>query len=207
MTFYNNLFGLAVCGGESFRMGRDKSLLIYYEKPQREHVFEMLHSICSKVFISCNAGQYAGMDNKDNKHSAIPDMKLYKNTGPMAALLTAFSYFPDKDFIVCGCDYPFISVIELKDFLSSLKTNRIASAFYNGEEDLYEPLLAFYTSECSSLLKKQYMEKNYSLQYFLKSVEAEKYYPVDLNLLKSADTPEEFAKARTLINEQLLNCK
>lgn len=200
----NILFGLVVCGGESSRMRCDKSLLIYHQKPQREHVYEMLRSICSEVFISCNVEQTADMDNR---LPFIPDLQLYKNTGPMAALLTAFSYYPDNDFIICGCDYPFISEIELNDFLSSLKKDRPASAFYNSEEDLYEPLLAYYTSECSSLLKNQFREKNYSLQYFLRSVKAEKYYPADINLLKSADTPEDFANASALIREQLMNCK
>ena len=200
----NNLCGLIVCGGESSRMGCDKSLLIYHQKPQREHVYEMLRSMCSEVFISCNEEQSAEMDNR---LPFIPDLKLYKNTGPMAALLTAFSFYPDNDFIICGCDYPFISEIELNNFLSSLKKNRAASAFYNSEEDLYEPLLAYYTSECSSLLKNQFREKNYSLQYFLRSVKAEKYYPADINLLKSADTPEDFENASALIREQLMNCK
>lgn len=204
MYMQNNLYGLVVCGGESFRMGCDKSLLIYHQKPQREHVYEILKSICSEVFISCNAEQSAGMDNN---LPAIPDMQIYKNTGPMAALLTAFSFYPDNDFIICGCDYPFISEIVLFEFLTSLKKDRAASAFYNSEEDLYEPLLAFYTSECGSLLKSQFREKNYSLQYFLRSVEAEKYYPADLNLLKSVDTPEDYVNASALIKEQLMNCK
>ena len=204
MYMNNKLYGLVVCGGESSRMGNDKSLLIYHQKPQREYVYEMLQSICREVFISCNEEQFTEMDNR---LPYIPDLQLYKNTGPMAALLTAFSCFPNNDFIICGCDYPFISEIELNDFLSSLKKNRIASAFYNIEEDLYEPLLALYTSDCCSLIEKQFKEKNYSLQYFLRSVEAEKYYPADLNMLKSADTPEDFANASALIKEQLMNCK
>ena len=204
MYKHNNLYGLVVCGGESSRMGSDKSLLIYHQKPQREHVYEVLQSICSEVFISCNAEQSADMDNR---LPLIPDLQLFKNTGPMAALLTAFTYYPDKDFIICGCDYPFISENELNGFLISLKYDRPASAFYNSDENLYEPLLALYTSDCYIMLKKQFSEKNYSLQYFLRSADAEKYYPSDLNLLKSADTPEEFAIASSLIKEQLMNCK
>lgn len=202
MFIFNILYGLVLCGGESSRMGSDKSLLTYYKKPQREHLYEMLQSFCSEVFISCSSEQSAGMDIN---LPAITDLQLYRNIGPIGALLTAFSIYPDNDFIVTGCDYPFISGKDLVHFISSLKQNKPASAFYNCENDLYEPILAYYSSECCNLLKEQFRVKNYSLQYFLRSVEAEKYYPSDLNLLKNADTPEAYINAKKVIDNRVLS--
>ncbi|MBK8495728.1 MAG: NTP transferase domain-containing protein [Chitinophagaceae bacterium] len=37
-----NTYGLVLCGGNSSRMGTDKSMLQYYDKPQRYHVYDML---------------------------------------------------------------------------------------------------------------------------------------------------------------------
>ena len=65
----------------------------------------------------------------------------YKNIGPMAALLTAFVQYPQADLLVTGCDYPFISGKDVKEFLTSVKEKKIATAFYNNEQQLYEPLL------------------------------------------------------------------
>ena len=51
-----------MCGGKSSRMGTDKSRIIYHEKEQQYHVYEMLQLICEDVFISCNKEQQAFID-------------------------------------------------------------------------------------------------------------------------------------------------
>src|SRR5688572_22170139 len=92
-----NTHGLVLCGGQSARMGTDKSLLVYHDKPQRYHVCEMLGSFCEKVFISCNEKQ---ADSMQDGHDFIIDLPAFHNTGPMAGLLTAYSTYPGKNFLV-----------------------------------------------------------------------------------------------------------
>ena len=53
----NALYGLIMCGGKSSRMGTDKSRIVYQQKEQQYHVYQMLQTFCEKVFISCNAEQ------------------------------------------------------------------------------------------------------------------------------------------------------
>ena len=198
MSVNNNLTGLVVCGGSSSRMGFDKSMLTYYSKPQKYHLYEMLRKFCSNVYISCNRDQVAETDLP-----YISDAECFTDTGPAASLMSAFTLYTDKNFLIVGCDYPFIKEKNLKDFLASLKGDRPAAAFYNEKENLYEPLLAFYSSECSGLLKDMFKIKQYSLQYFLKAVCAEKYIPSDIRVIKSADTPEDFIYARSEIDNEL----
>ena len=105
-----NTFGLVVCGGKSSRKGVDKSMLQYYNKPQRYHLYDMLGPFCEKVFISCNEDQWK---NIDKDYSFLADDSLYINTGPIAALLSAFNRFPDKNILLTGCNYPFLTMEDL----------------------------------------------------------------------------------------------
>ena len=172
-------------------MGTDKSMLIYYEKPQRYHVYEMLQAFCEKVFISCNEGQ---VNSIENGYNILPDQPAFKNIGPMAALLTAFSQFPKMDLLVIGCDYPFLTATDLWHFLPFCK-KEIAVSFYNDKEDLYEPLLAWYPHTSFDILRKMHEAKKYSLQHFLRYKQAIKFYPGNKNCLISVDTHEAFIKA------------
>jgi molybdopterin-guanine dinucleotide biosynthesis protein A len=191
-----SLIGIAVCGGESSRMGTDKSTLCYYGKPQHDHVYEMLAPLCDEVFISCNEKQY---DVISTIYKKLPDLPEFRNTGPFAALLTAFFHYPDHDFLVAGCDYPFVTAADLSHLLDSVKPHAVAAAFYN-TSGKYEPLLAWYSQRSAPLLKKYFEAKNHSLQHFLQAVEAEKHVPLSEKVMTSADTPDDFLKAKSEIS-------
>jgi molybdopterin-guanine dinucleotide biosynthesis protein A len=199
MSIINNLYGIVICGGKSSRMGLDKSMIEYHEKPQRYYIYEMLSSICGSVFISCNEGQEKEMNG------SIPyltDLPFFENSGPVAGLLTAFAHYPDKDFLVTGCDYPFIKEADLIEFLSNIEDNKCAAAFFNPVENLYEPLLAYYSSECETSLWEMFHLKDYSLQQFLKRQNAGKYIPRDTSIICSINTPEELTAVRTFLKEK-----
>ena len=192
-------YGLVVCGGNSSRMCTDKSLLKYYEKSQRYHVYEMLQHFCEKVFISCNEKQ---ANTIEAGYNSLTDHPAYNNTGPMAALLTAFSQFPEKNILLIGCDYPFLTATDLQHFSAYCKD--AAAGFYNEKEELYEPLLAWYPYQSFSKLKKMYGDKEYSLQYFLRNSDAAKFYPSNKSSMTSIDTKEDFTKAHSVINPSYL---
>lgn len=189
-----NTYGLVVCGGKSSRMGRDKSMLQYYDKPQRYHVYDMLLPFCEKVFISCNEEQVGTIEEG---YHFINDDAAFNDTGPMAALLSAFTCYPDKHMLVIGCDYPFLTVKELQQFATHC--NNAPVSFYNEAENIYEPLLAWYPSSSFEKLKEMHKAGQFSLQYFLKDGGAIKYYPEDKRLITSVDAEEEFNHAKNLL--------
>ena len=192
-----NTYGLAVIGGNSRRMGTDKSLLQYHTKPQRYHVSDMLLPLCENVFISCNAAQ---ADNLEAGYSFLTDLPQYNNIGPMAALLTAFTQFPNKNILMIGCDYPFLTVDNLQQFSDFCKDECKAVSFYNEKENKYEPLIAWYPYPCFKQLKLMHEAKQYSLQHFLKDTDAAKFYPSNKISIVSVDTYEAFNKAFNTIN-------
>jgi len=194
------LYGLVMCGGNSQRMGTDKSRLVYRDRPQAYYLNEMLKAFCGKVFISCNEKQVAAIDAG---YQILTDLPCYEGIGPMAGLLTAFTHYAKNDFVIVGCDYPFLTSSELEDFISMCKKDK-AVAFFNQKENLYEPLLAFYPSDTGDILKEMHASQQYSLQYFLKMNDAAKYHPVDERSMISVDTYEDHLNTITMINKPVL---
>ncbi len=186
-TRFQNTYGLVICGGQSTRMGTDKSMLQYFNKPQRYHVYDMLLPFCEKVFISCNAEQ---TKNIKAGYNFIQDDETTGNIGPIGALLTAFTQYPNINILLIGCDYPFLKADELQLFSHQCKKK--PTAFYNKEDDVYEPMLAWYPYTFFDKLKTMFQENQFSLQHFLKNNNAIKYLPVDIKSLESIDTSEAF---------------
>jgi len=193
------LYGLVVCGGNSTRMGFDKSMIAYHEEAQWLYMHNILATVCDKVLISCNASQARQFGTG---YEISPDSGGYQNIGPVAAILTAFSQYPGNDFLAVGCDYPFVSGRHLRSFLQSSKDSQIAAAFYNVEENLYEPLLALYTSKAGPLLLSLFEQGRHSLQHFLRTVNARKYFPVEKEISKSIDTPEDLEWAKNELQKR-----
>lgn len=190
-----DLYGLVICGGDSSRMGTDKSTLIYYDKPQHDHVHDLLALFCKKVIISCNQEQFVSLETSNEK---MTDLAEYSGHGPISGLLTAFDTFPGHDFLVAGCDYPFLRKNELELFLTKTTRDSRAAAFYN-QDNKYEPLLAWYSKDAGPLLKEHFDRNEFSLQHFLKKYGAEKYLPKSERVVTSVDTPEEFEKVKAIL--------
>ncbi|MBL7700687.1 MAG: molybdenum cofactor guanylyltransferase [Ferruginibacter sp.] len=188
-------YGLVMCGGKSRRMGTDKSMLQYFDKPQRYQVYDMLLPFCEKVFICCSAQQ---AKNMEAGYNFITDAEEYSNIGPMAALLSAWKLHPNKSLLLLGCDYPFLKADELQQF--SLLCKNAPASFYNKEAAIYESMLAWYPFTCYEELKLMFEAKELSLQQLLRKYDALKYFPADTNSIKSVDTIEAFTKTINELN-------
>ena len=114
----------------------------------------------------------------------------------MGALLTAYKAFPGKNFVVVGCDYPFLTTATIHTFISNIVSIKQPVAFYNESANLYEPLLAFYTASNEDGIKKIFAKGNYSLQYFLMQQQADRFTNFKPAEIKSVDTIEEMEAAQ-----------
>jgi molybdopterin-guanine dinucleotide biosynthesis protein A len=179
--------GLVLCGGKSLRMGSDKSFLNYHDQPQYQWCHHMLTHVCCDVLISCHPSQQARFEES---YRLLPDHSVFNNSGPIASLLTGFASHPDRDILVVGCDYPHLSLSELKSFAGSVETQSVAHIFYNKVERLYEPVLGWYSRRCADLLRTRFQRGEFSLQGFLTDIQASKYIPAEMDSIKSIDTPE-----------------
>ncbi|HWV28425.1 MAG TPA: molybdenum cofactor guanylyltransferase [Dyadobacter sp.] len=183
-----SLYGLVICGGESTRMGTDKSLLVYYQKPQHEHVADLLAPLCERVILCCNAEQFKTFRTAYPK---LADLPKYGGAGPMRGLLTAFETFPGNDFLVAGCDYPYLTTDELANFLHNTDKDLPAAAFYNAN-GFYEPLLGWYSRSAGNALREAFENGSRSLQRFLIAENAGKHQPLSGKTMLSVDTTVDF---------------
>ena len=181
--------GLVACGGRSSRMGTDKSMLQYYGQPQRYYVYKMLQPLCEKVFLSCNEAQAKTIDEG---YLFLTDNPANSDIGPMTALLTAYENFPQMNFLLIGCDYPFLISTDLQHFSAHCIDK--ATSFYNQDENIYEPLLAWYPHQSYNRLKEMHAAKQFSLQHFLKDNQAVKFCPTNRSSIISVDTNEAFVE-------------
>jgi molybdopterin-guanine dinucleotide biosynthesis protein A len=191
----DKLTGLVICGGASTRMGRDKSLLKYHDKEQRYHIADMLSHYCKDVYLSLNESQTIA----DSAYPAFTDLPQYSNSGPMAALLTAYHFLPGNNLVVIGCDYPLLSRSELEGFISSIKKETNCMAFYNEEDGFYEPLLAYYAAPMGRVVATYFEQGNTSLQRLLKEHKAERYFPKDKDSIKSVDDAAAYEQVKAWI--------
>jgi molybdopterin-guanine dinucleotide biosynthesis protein A len=190
-----SLYGLVICGGESTRMDTDKSLLVYYQKPQHEHVADLLAPLCERVILCCNAEQYKTFRTGYPK---LADLPAFAGAGPMSGLLTAFETFPGNDFLVAGCDYPYLTTDELANFLHDTDKDLPAAAFYN-QNAFYEPLLGWYSRSAGNALLSIFKNGSRSLQRFLQTENAGKYRPMSERTMLSVDTMEDFHAVKQAI--------
>lgn len=176
-------------------MAFDKSMLQYYDKPQRYHVYDMLLPLCDQVYISCNREQATGIEPG---YDFIKDDETLGDIGPIAALLTASAKFPGKHILQIGCDYPFLKAEELEMF--SGFCNEKPVSFYNEQADLFESMLAWYPDTCIDELNLMFAAKRFSLQHLLRKTNALQYIPKEINSIKSIDTKEAYIQACEQVN-------
>ena len=189
--------GLVVCGGKSTRMGTDKSKILYHGEQQRYYLYKMLEPFCDEVYISCNEEQAQYLDPA---YRFIEDEEAYANIGPAASLLSAVKKVPQRNWLAVACDYPFINTENIERFIGTLKDKTEAAAFYNPQKKVYEPLLAYYAAHSIEYMINVLKGENYSLQHYLKIINADKHVADQLEV-KNINTPDEMRAAKTAIKE------
>lgn len=173
--------GLVLAGGKSKRMGSDKSLLVYYQKPQRYHLADMLSTLGVSTTISINKKQ-----TQSQEYNYIVDQ--YKNCGSLGGILSAMEANPDHACLILACDYPLIRPFDIQQLIYKATESKKSVAYYaNG---MYFPSIAIYYPEMIKPFLLALKNNNFRLQDILKREDVTKLKPLNLERFISADTPE-----------------
>lgn len=167
----SNFIGLVAMGGKSSRMGIEKCWIKYHGIAQCYYAYNMLSNYCDEVFLSCSDKQ---KDAIQPGYKFIVDEPKFQYIGPMASLLSAWKKFPNASILLLGCDYPLISNYEITLLKNNRSADKMFSALYKKDEQIYEPLIAIYEQASHQLIQRSFEIKNYGLQNLLHQHKAKK---------------------------------
>ena len=178
---------IILIGGKSSRMGTDKSLLDYHGKPQREFLFDLAKKYCSEVYFSCR---------EEQKFSEKTIIDNYAELGPISGILSAFDHNKNVAWLVVACDMPLINDTSFETLINNRNPKKVATAFFNNENNAPDPLLTIYEPKAYELLLKYIKSGNKSPKIFLQNADIQ-YIILEKNtFLKNINTKEEFDKLK-----------
>lgn len=137
-------YGAAIlCGGQSRRMGFDKSLALL-DKRGRPLLAALAGELAGRfrevLLVTNDRAKLAGSAEL-KKYRPVED--LYPGAGPAGAIHTALKALPGRAFFIMACDMPVIDWTVI-DKMRALMEETGADVVAPRHDDFREPLYAFY---------------------------------------------------------------
>ncbi|MEP0987573.1 NTP transferase domain-containing protein [Ekhidna sp.] len=193
VTSNDELYGLVLMGGQSSRMGTDKSVLNYHGKPQVEYLFDLLQSKLSKAFVSVRKGQSVGF----TEH--VIEDSLDTN-GPINGIISAMRAHPDKSWLVLAVDLPFVTELTIDQLIKNRDQTALGTSLATQETGLPEPLIAIWEAHARPVLEEFHIEQDMRCpRKFMMNHEVHLAHPQDDQELYNANNPDEYEFAKSLI--------
>ncbi|RYY64695.1 MAG: molybdenum cofactor guanylyltransferase [Chitinophagaceae bacterium] len=177
------LCGLVLAGGESRRMGRDKSRLPWQGQEQRLRCAELLSEFCTGVFVSLRTPETL------QPYTVLTD--LHPGIGPMAGLLSAFAQQPAAAWLLLACDLPLVGREAVQLLVDQRDPAALATCFCHQDGRL-EPLAAIWEPAAAPLLEDARAAGHYGLQALLLAGRVERVPVPFTEWLLNANTPAEW---------------
>ncbi|MBZ0306775.1 MAG: molybdenum cofactor guanylyltransferase [Anaerolineae bacterium] len=184
-----------LAGGQSRRMGTDKSLVLLDGKPLIRHVIDRLEPLAIPMII---------ITNQPEKYVqfALPLFKdVIPDRGSLGGLYSAVSY-SQTDYILCvACDMPFLNT-DLLHFLIAQRQGHDAIVPRIGERT--EGLHAVYQKNCLPFMQRQVEQQRLKIaeclaQLNVKWVDEPTMYPFDpqMKSFVNLNSPNELHQINT----------
>ncbi|WP_221409094.1 NTP transferase domain-containing protein [Reichenbachiella versicolor] len=182
------LNGLVLSGGKSQRMMRDKTVIEYHGKEQKDYMLDIMTPLVSTAFLSIREDQ-----KRDEVSNEITDKFI--GLGPYGAILSAFMSNPNRAWLVTAADQPFLSKSTLEFLIEQRNPSKVATAFYNPETDFPEPLVTIWEPRAYPIMLN-YLSQGYSCpRKVLINSEIELVKLEDASVLDNVNTPEQYEAA------------
>lgn len=184
------LDGLILVGGKSTRMGTDKSLLQYYNEPQRDIFLKNLKQVLDKnasVFLSARAEQHI---------EAMPVITdTFIGLGPFGAICSAFRHNPNAAYLVVATDLPFVNREVLEFLISKRNPTKIATALKGKNSDFMEPLITIWEPKSYPVLLS-FLAQGYSCPRKVLINSNVEIIEIDDAIIQNSNTPEDFQRIK-----------
>lgn len=113
-----------LAGGKSSRMGTDKGLMLFNEKPLIQYVIDAVQQVTTNIFIVTSNEAYAHFG-----FPLISDVK--KGLGPAGAIDTILFHSVADTNLIIACDMPFIDADSIQYLIRQHQDKPITVPFYN----------------------------------------------------------------------------
>ncbi len=180
-----------LAGGNSKRMGLDKSLLIIEKKTLIELITLQLLETFEQVIIITNKRLKPIISNVFNKYLSVNVHEdLIPDKGPMGGLYTAFNLIKDDVFFLTACDIAIINRNTIELMREFIKDYDVISPKMKNK---YEPMFAFYSRSAFQIVTVNIKEEKLSMQKLLAELNTKEVTPEMLNIHQN----EEFGSMNT----------
>lgn len=141
----SGITGVILAGGESRRMGSDKSLLPIQGARFIDHVYSRMAALFEEVIIVTNSPDlYNEIDCRK-----VPD--IYYAQGALAGVHSGLAHAKQEQVFVVGCDMPFISAAVVQQICSHADEGDLVIPHSSSG---HEPLHALYSKSCLPAMEK-----------------------------------------------------
>ncbi len=137
---------IIMAGGNSCRMGADKSMLPIKGRPMVTHICEQLRGTFSQILISTNEVNKFGFLGFE----VIPDK--IQGQGPLMGIASALEASASELNFVTACDIPHINLAFVRKMLTEAKTADVVIPTTG--DGKYEPLFAVYRKSTLEAINK-----------------------------------------------------
>ena len=159
MKSKNNITGIILAGGKSSRMGTEKGLIIYKNKPFVEHIIEAMSPLVDNIIIISNNKAYESFGFKCYED-------LIKNTGPLAGIYTGLRYSKTNNNLIVSCDIPLIKTVVLQKLID--QKNDASEVIQLQSQGKNMPLIALYKKSCEVIFMEELHQNQKKVQKALK---------------------------------------
>lgn len=181
-------YGIVLCGGDSRRMGHDKSTIAYHGIPQWQYVYNLLVPFCESVFLSLNVEQSESWELPETVE-VIVDTESFLNHGPMTGLLSAWSAIGKQPVFLVACDYPLLQMANLLELYKRRTADKQVTCYRN--KDWPEPLVAIFEPAAYPAIHDYFAEGNDSLAKFIRKADTAYIDVANPAFLRNVNNPEE----------------
>ena len=183
-----------MAGGQSSRMGQDKSFVPFEGRPMIETIIERVTGLGDELILITNKpDEYA--------HFSLPLFSdVYPDHGSLGGIYTAVHYASHPHTLVVACDMPWLNRPLLQYMISLKETADIIVPRWN---DFPEPLHAIYHKACLPHIEANLQAKRLKIirfydQVSVKYVESEEImkFDGDGRSFANINTPQDLTKGK-----------
>jgi len=137
-----NIEAFILAGGKSSRMGSEKGLVSWKNKPFVKHIHESIQNEVAEVSILSNTNRYDHLGLKTHED-------LIKEKGPMGGIYTGLKLSAHAYNLFVSCDIPFITPALIRFLVSETGLHDIVVPVHDRK---IEPLCGIYHKRCAPVI-------------------------------------------------------